>query len=364
MNRQFEKTENSMSIYYATNRILIALHIVLFIYFLFLRVYCMAIFSVGSIILYIFCYKLLNNRQKERYFKITYYEVWLLAAGAACIMGMEYGFHLALIAMLLPVALSIYMRNGTEQNDNRFFKCYFKKKEGIVIVVATVIVHLVMQVLSYYKVDLYRFSTDYNGIIARITFMMNMLAVIIYIFYYLNTYSAFVNKNEEFLRQKADYDQLTGLYNRNRIRFILEHNYSVAQEGNNEFGVAIMDIDDFKKINDNYGHNAGDFVLKRFAGIVDGIVKKCEGQIVAGRWGGEEFLIIYYGNNREDFYMLLEYIRMNIYDAIFLYDHNKINVSVTIGMTLFKNELSLEEIINDADMRLYAGKKSGKNKVM
>lgn len=45
-------------------------------------------------------------------------------------------------------------------------------------------------------------------------------------------------------------------------------------------------------------------MLKRFAGIVDGIVRKCEGQIVAGRWGGEEFLILYYGENKEDFYML------------------------------------------------------------
>ena len=57
---------------------------------------------------------------------------------------------------------------------------------------------------------------------------------------------------------RSDYDELTGLYNRNRIRFILEHNYAAAKEGNNPFGVAIMDIDDFKKINDGYGHNAGD----------------------------------------------------------------------------------------------------------
>lgn len=364
MNKQFEKTENSMSIYFTANKILIILHIAFFIYFLILRVYFMAIFSVGSIILYSVCYKLLNNKQKERYFKITYYEIWLFAASAACIMGAEYGFHLALIAMLLPVALSIYADNGADQKDNRFFKCYFKKKEGIAIAAATVIVYLVMQILSYYGINKYRFSVDYDGIVVRITYMLNTLAVITHIFYYLNTYAVFINKNEEFLRQSADYDQLTGLYNRNRIRFILEHNYSVAQEGSNQFGVAIIDIDDFKKINDNYGHNAGDFVLRRFAGIVDGIVKKCEGQIVAGRWGGEEFLIIYYGDNREDFYMLLEYMRMNICDAIFLYDRNKINVSVTIGMTLFKNDLSLEEIINAADMRLYAGKKSGKNKVM
>lgn len=95
-----------------------------------------------------------------------------------------------------------------------------------------------------------------------------------------------------------------------------------------------------------------------------GIVRKCEGQIVAGRWGGEEFLILYYGENKEDFYMLLEYIRMKIYEAQFLYDRNRLSVSVTIGMAAFAKDMSLDEIINNADMKLYEGKKSGKNKVM
>ena len=87
-------------------------------------------------------------------------------------------------------------------------------------------------------------------------------------------------------------------------------------------------------------------------------------QIVAGRWGGEEFLILYYGENKEDFYMLLEYIRMKIYEAQFLYDRNRLSVSVTIGMAAFSKDMSLDEIINNADMKLYEGKKSGKNKVM
>lgn len=364
MDKKFEKTDNSMSIYFALNKMLIALHIALLVYFLVLRVFVMAIFSVGSIILYIFAYKLLNNEQHERYYKITYYEIWLFAATAACIMGPEYGFHLALIAMLLPVALSVYTSKDDRHNDNRFFKCYFGKKEGIAIVTATVLVYILMQSIFYMHGRVSYFLVKHSEIVAGITFMLNTAAVIGHIFYYLNTYTVFVNKNEEFLRQKADYDELTGLYNRNRIRFILEHNYSVAKDGNNDFGVAIMDIDDFKKINDSYGHNAGDFVLKRFAGIVDGIVKKCEGQIVAGRWGGEEFLILYYGDNREDFYMLLEYIRVKICEAQFLFDRNRIGVSVTIGMADFAQDKTLEQIINDADMKLYAGKKSGKNKVM
>lgn len=80
--------------------------------------------------------------------------------------------------------------------------------------------------------------------------------------------------------------------------------------------------------------------------------------------GWKEFLILYYGENKEDFYMLLEYIRMKIYEAQFLYDRNRLSVSVTIGMAAFAKDMSLDEIINNADMKLYEGKKSGKNKVM
>ena len=171
-----------------------------------------------------------------------------------------------------------------------------------------------------------------------------------------------VERHREILKKMAITDPLTGLLNRKgfdeQLKKMIQDDHCIHCVG------AQMDIDDFKKINDGYGHNAGDFVLKRFAGIVDGIVRKCEGQIVAGRWGGEEFLILYYGENKEDFYMLLEYIRMKIYEAQFLYDRNRLSVSVTIGMAAFAKDMSLDEIINNADMKLYEGKKSGKNKVM
>ena len=126
-------------------------------------------------------------------------------------------------------------------------------------------------------------------------------------------------------------------------------------------GIAMIDLDDFKTSNDTYGHECGDEVLRTLAAVFK---KEMEGHGVVARWGGEEFLILYYGENKEDFYMLLEYIRMKIYEAQFLYDRNRLSVSVTIGMAAFAKDMSLDEIINNADMKLYEGKKSGKNKVM
>lgn len=362
MNEQFDKTENSMSMYYTINRVLLILHAVLGIFFTYMEIYILTAYCLFGILTYLYAYRLLNDKQHRRYYKTAYYELWTCSAIAACILGMGYGFHLLLLAMLLPVALSAKRKDM--ENDTRFFKCDFTKNEGICLVIATIIVYIIMQWKQVYDISLVGFVMPHNKYIQNMVYMANTIFVIVYMFYYLNSYVLFIDKGEESLRQKADYDELTKLYNRNRIRFILEHNYTVAQDGNNPFGVAIMDIDDFKKVNDIYGHNAGDFVLKRFAAIVNGIVKKCEGQIVAGRWGGEEFLIIYYGENREDFYMLLEYIRMQIFEAQFLYDRNRLSISVTIGMAAFEKELTLDEIINNADMKLYEGKKSGKNRVM
>lgn len=364
MYKDLDKAGNFKNFCLTKNKMLILLQLLLIIYFFLLKVYFLAVFNCLGIIIFAFCYKFLDNNRKDICYKVIYYGIWLYVVTASCIMGKEYGFHLALIAMLLPVALSIYTENGISQNDNRFFKCYFKRTEGWFVLVVTIAAYLLMQIISYYNITFSNLVPVHNDLIPHVTFMFNTLAVILYIFYYLNTYTQYIYKNEEFLRQKADYDELTGLYNRNRIKFILEHNYNVAKEGNMDFGVAIVDIDDFKKINDTYGHITGDYVLKRFAGIVDEIVKKCEGQIVAGRWGGEEFLIIYYGDNREDFYMLLEYIRMKICEKSFVFERNKINVSVTIGMALFGIEQSMEELINSADIKLYEGKRSGKNKVL
>ena len=129
MDEQFEKTENSMSIYYTVNKMLIALHMALLVFFVVMRVYVMAAFCVAGVVVYIFSYRLLDNQMNKHYYKITYYEIWICAAGSACIMGPEYGFHLALIAMLLPVALSVNTVK-IQKMITRFFKCSFTKKEG------------------------------------------------------------------------------------------------------------------------------------------------------------------------------------------------------------------------------------------
>jgi diguanylate cyclase (GGDEF)-like protein len=361
----FDKTEDNADRYFALNRFLIIFHIALIVYFLILKVYVMALPCAAAVVLYVFGYRLINQSKRDAYFKMVFYGLWLISACLSCGMGQDYGFWMCMLALMLPMALSIYTDNHDLMIERGIFVCKFKKPEKILIPLVTAAVFFVMMIFRRkVNMDIRSMYALEEAVIERVTFCLNACGVVAFIFGYIRLFVTYVEKNEDMLKQKADYDELTGLYNRNRLRFLLDHDFETVNNGGTSFGVAIMDIDDFKKINDNYGHNAGDYVLKHLSGVVENIVKKCEGQIVAGRWGGEEFLVIYLGDNKEDFFMLLEYIRGLVNDADFLYERNRIKVSITIGMALFNGEQSVDDLVNNADMKLYDGKHNGKNQVM
>ena len=123
----------------------------------------------------------------------------------------------------------------------------------------------------------------------------------------------------------------------------------------------MMDIDDFKKVNDTYGHDCGDEVLKYVAGIVSTGVRKNDNVF---RWGGEEILVLI--NADEDRAVAVaERIRHNIEKNIVHYrDDVNVNVTVTIGVSSYKGNKSIQEMMDDADAKLYYGKRHGKNQVV
>ena len=159
--------------------------------------------------------------------------------------------------------------------------------------------------------------------------------------------------SEEKLEQIAHVDRLTGLYNRH---YMIQELERISQPL--KFCVAMVDIDDFKSINDKYGHNAGDYVLKSISEIMK---KNCEKAIIS-RWGGEEFLILY--SKEDDETAFFEKLRKSVERYEFEYENQKIKVSVTIGVADNENNQSIDKWIQNADQKLYKGKKSGKNKVV
>lgn len=151
----------------------------------------------------------------------------------------------------------------------------------------------------------------------------------------------------------ALYDNLTGLYNRHYMMDSLKEQSNYANSW-----IAIMDIDNFKKINDVYGHNAGDYVLKELAKILTTVGEGC----TIARWGGEEFLIL--GSDMSEDISVLEQLRNKVAEKPIVFEESPIAVTVTIGVSVYNNFVSVDKWIQDADQKLYFGKNNGKNRVV
>lgn len=152
-------------------------------------------------------------------------------------------------------------------------------------------------------------------------------------------------------------DQLTGVYNRHFATEKLAHS---LKQNRGSIILAMADIDDFKKINDTYGHQMGDYVLAIISHIMEGL---CDRQSVI-RWGGEEFLIILQETDEEKGREILEQIRREVEIRPFVYDNTKFFCTITLGMTKYNKNRELKDNVADADKALYLGKTTGKNKLV
>ena len=152
-------------------------------------------------------------------------------------------------------------------------------------------------------------------------------------------------------------DSLTGLYNRRRIRELLENEIQRATRYNTVFSVILADVDHFKAVNDQLGHQVGDQVLTKIAEIIRSSVRATD---LAGRWGGEEFVIISPGTDIDGGFSLAEKIRTRL-ESIELGEIGQKTAS--FGVTAFTESDDVEEIIARADVGLYAAKQGGRNRV-
>ncbi|WP_435235965.1 sensor domain-containing diguanylate cyclase [Psychromonas sp. PT13] len=163
---------------------------------------------------------------------------------------------------------------------------------------------------------------------------------------------------EKELLYKATHDQLTNLFNRSAIYDWLEVQYRETKP----IGCLLIDIDDFKQVNDNYGHQQGDHVIAYFASILLDIVAE---NGVAGRWGGEEFIVFLPNTSFEGVTSIAEKIRMRLHNHRFSWQQSEFIVTVSIGVSFsLDNQCrTASELIKEADTLLYLSKGSGKNKV-
>ncbi len=166
-------------------------------------------------------------------------------------------------------------------------------------------------------------------------------------------------KYNDRLAKEAGTDELTGLNNRRKAMEYLDR---ISKAGHyNSISIAMGDIDFFKDVNDTYGHDAGDEVLKYVANTFKSI---CKDSAFISRWGGEEFLIIFPNKNGDDAFIILEDIRNHIKDSVIKVKGNDIKITITFGLTEYDFRSDIKECVKSADERLYTGKNSGRDCVI
>ena len=162
-------------------------------------------------------------------------------------------------------------------------------------------------------------------------------------------------------KQKALYDGLTGIYNRAVFNDRIVKEVEKAKREKKPLSFLIMDIDHFKKINDTYGHQTGDMVLKILATQVKKVMRDFD---FLARYGGEEFVVILPDTELEKAKEIAERIRTKIEKTKFIYKSERIPVTLSIGVTLLKPDDNEKSLIERADKALYEAKNSGRNRVV
>ena len=165
---------------------------------------------------------------------------------------------------------------------------------------------------------------------------------------------SFIKDENQYLNQIATTDKLTQIYNRYHIDNVLneQFNNEIFKE---QLSIIFIDIDDFKKINDNYGHIIGDIVLREFSQLIKSNIRNND---ILGRWGGEEFIVISTNTDIKTSILIAEKLKNIIEKNIFA---NNIHITSSFGIVNSKKDDTLNTLLSRADLKLYLSKSNGKN---
>lgn len=174
------------------------------------------------------------------------------------------------------------------------------------------------------------------------------------------------------LKELAYKDELTNLYNRhgfreesskfiNEVKGYLENPSRRKNFLVKSLSLVIFDIDNFKKINDTYSHQAGDAILKLMSKIIKDMTREID---MAARWGGEEIIVGLVGSDEENAYKVADGIRKKIEEVTVDWEGEKIKFTVSGGVASFAEAKDFDTLFHNADEALYKAKQTGRNKIV
>ena len=266
---------------------------------------------------------------------------------ATWLLGWDSGFFF-LALLIIPIIF-----------NNSQLKIWVKS--SLVFAILAVLVGLYL--LSWQQASLWIVSQNYLRLfsIANLFFSVVILAITGAFFETAaaDAEKALIQANKK-LATLATTDPVTNLVNRRLIVSRIEQEKIRMERGSKPFTLIMVDIDNFKQTNDEFGHACGDYVLVNMAELISLSLRK---QDEVARWGGDEFLIMLPETDAEGAQVVAEKIRSKIESTPFEYRESEIPVTVTLGVGACEPGMGVGSCIRKADQALYFGKQTGKNKV-
>lgn len=307
-----------------------------------------ALFNAFSVTVYLVCVILCKSGHiKPVYFSILF-EVCAYATVSIYYMGWVSGAYYFLFSI---VPIMIYFGSYIFKGVKRYFI--------ILTLILIFALFILLYVLCSDMPPVYNVSKVFRGILVIFSAFAMLFAVVFYSAVYIiaserQMYT--LEKRNEQLSSDVKEDSLTSLLNRRGFVPLVEE--LINDKSAKNFCVAFFDIDDFKNINDTYGHECGDEILSNVSKLIKKEMRNCD----ICRWGGEEFVILMkdtpFSNARND----MEYMRRLVESTPVFFYNKLISVTITIGLVECHHDYQhAEDIIKAADERMYYGKQHGKN---
>lgn len=323
------------------NTVILLLVFGLAAFFAIIKVPFLVAFSVPTACIYLVGYVLIHKDKLDIYVWMIYCWLTLYMGVTTLCLGYGYGFHLYCFSMIPIMFVTEYIAYKLERRSMRALP---------VSIVIAVFYILCTGYVSYFG-PVYERDQKY----AALFWIFNALTVFGFLIYYTYYIVQAVIVSEGKLKEAAFIDKLTGLYNRH---YMFDRLVALTNENSGNV-LAMTDIDNFKRINDTYGHNAGDMVLQAVSERMRTVCTDC----VIARWGGEEFLIVS-KLPAEKACAMLEKLRQCVESSPVSCEGTDISVTLTIGAAEHADGQDADEWVKVADSRLYYGKNHGKNQVV
>ncbi len=329
--KTIEKTCLSANITY------LFLHLLYLTLFFINKYYILVAVTSVVVLFYLLAFPLILKLRKYYLYALICGNVFFVFVSTTTTMlGFATGFHFFLIGLCVV----------------SFFTSYFSQarytKGSMVWVGLSLTIYLTLYFVT-------KFNKPYYVVpewLEITLFTINAVMVFIFILIYLTVFIRYALSLEDKIINESRTDELTQISNRYAL-----YDYFDKDDDHDHQALVLFDIDDFKNVNDIYGHVAGDRILKKVAELTNEVLKES----FVCRYGGEEFVAVLDNLEDKQAYNKIEELRTIIEKQTFNLHDKEVKVTITAGLVIYRKDMDLKKWVEEADKKMYIGKKSGKN---